>query len=128
MKNMKDSPLDYGSGFSRDIRGKRPHEYSAMDWASTIDPNMAYQRSYHRGSRGMGHQNSVTAVKNDYENKLKQYLSKLPPDPDFGGIPDKYQPKITEYLQEQKENMLMLQTRLMSMRLVAKNIWIELLT
>jgi len=102
MKNMKDSPLDYGSGFSKDIRGKRPHEYSAMDWASTIDPNMAYQRSYHRGSRGMGHQNSVTAVKNDYENKLKQYLSKLPPDPDFGGIPDKYQPKITEYLQEQK--------------------------
>ena len=99
---MKDSPLNYGAGFRQDIRGKRPIDYTAMDWAATIDPDIAYERSYHRGSRGMGHQNSVKAVKNDYEIRLKNYLKKLPPDPDFGGIPDGYQAKITEFLQEQK--------------------------
>ena len=42
---MKDSPLNYGAGFRQDIRGKRPIDYTAMDWAATIDPDIAYELS-----------------------------------------------------------------------------------
>ena len=43
------SPLNYGRGFSQDFRGKRPIDYTAMDWAASINPDIAYERSYHRG-------------------------------------------------------------------------------
>ena len=100
---MNESALKYGAGFRPDARGKRPIDYTAMDWAASIDPNIAYERSYHRGSRGRGNSNSVKAVKNDYETKLKEYLSALPPDPDHSTIPDKYQQAINEHLQKKKQ-------------------------
>ena len=100
---MNESALKYGAGFRPDYRGKRPIDYTAMDWAASIDPSIAYERSYHRGSRGRGSENSVNAVKNDYESKLKEYLSALPPDPDHSTIPDKYQQAINEHLQKKKQ-------------------------
>ena len=84
-------------------RKKSYVHYTPEDWAATINPTTAFDRSYHDGSRGRGSDNPLKTVKNHYEGKLKGYLSKLAPDPDFAAIPDKYQPAISSFLVAQKQ-------------------------
>ena len=54
----------------------------------SVDPRTAFEIGYQEATDGMGDgANKVRDVKNYYEQRLANYLKKLPEDPDFSTIP-----------------------------------------
>lgn len=51
--------------------------------------------------------NTVGAVKNNYENKLNAYLNNMPAGVDLSAIPDKYKNDIQQFLLTQKHNYVL---------------------
>ena len=69
----------------------------------SVDPRTAFEIGYQEATEGMGDgANKVRDVKNYYEQRLANYLKKLPEDPDFSTIPTEFRDKLSEYLTTQK--------------------------
>ena len=69
----------------------------------SVDPKTNFEIGYEEATQGKGDgSNAVRLVKNNYEQKLANYLKALPEDPDFSTIPNQYRNKLSEYLSAQK--------------------------
>ena len=72
-------------------------------YGRSINPKTAFEIGYEEATQGKGDgSNAVRLVKNNYEQKLADYLKALPEDPDFSTIPNQYRNKLSEYLSAQK--------------------------
>tara|TARA_R100001594_G_scaffold143620_1_gene191792 strand:+ start:213 stop:1442 length:1230 start_codon:yes stop_codon:yes gene_type:complete len=72
-------------------------------YGRSINPKTAFEIGYEEATQGKGDGgNKVREVKNNYEQKLADYLKALPEDPDFSGIPQNYRTTLSEYLSNQK--------------------------
>ena len=70
----------------------------------SVDPRTAFEIGYQEATDGMGDgANKVRDVKNYYEQRLANYLKKLPEDPDFSTIPVEFRDKLSAYLSAQKD-------------------------
>lgn len=70
----------------------------------SVDSRTAFEIGYQEATDGKGDgSNKVRDVKNYYEQRLANYLKKLPEDPDFSTIPVQFRDKLGQYLSSQKD-------------------------
>ena len=77
--------------------------YDAAMGGRHTDVRTAFDVGYEAATEGKGSDDPIGSVKTFYENRLAQYLKKLPSDTDLSQIPAKYRGKISEYLSNAKQ-------------------------
>ena len=77
--------------------------YDAAMGGRHTDVRTAFDVGYEAATEGKGSDDPIGSVKTFYENRLAQYLKKLPADADLSQIPAKYRGKISEYLSNAKQ-------------------------
>lgn len=69
----------------------------------SVDPRTAFDIGYQQATDGQGDgSDSVRHVKNNYEQRLANYLKQLPDDPDFSGVPAQFRNNLSNYLSNAK--------------------------
>jgi hypothetical protein len=69
----------------------------------SVDPRTAFDIGYQQATGGQGDgSDSVRHVKNNYEQRLANYLKQLPEDPDFAGVPQQFRNNLSNYLSNAK--------------------------
>jgi len=77
--------------------------YDAAGGGSYTNVKTAFDVGYEAATEGKGSDNPTRSVKNFYEQRLSNYLKKLPADVDLAAIPTKYRGNISEFLSQQKQ-------------------------
>ena len=77
--------------------------YDAAGGGRYTNVKTAFDVGYEAATGGKGSDNPTRSVKNFYEQRLSNYLKKLPADVDLAAIPAKYRGNISEFLSKQKQ-------------------------
>ena len=77
--------------------------YDAAGGGSYTNVKTAFDVGYEAATEGKGSDNPTRSVKNFYEQRLSNYLKKLPADVDLAAIPNKYRGNISNFLSQQKQ-------------------------
>jgi hypothetical protein len=81
-----------------------------MQYGRFVDVTAAFNKGYLSATRGgtMPTSNTIGAVKNDYENRLRTYLNNLPDSVDLASTPDEYRSSIQGFLTRKKQEYVIL--------------------
>ena len=77
--------------------------YDAAGGGRSVNVKTAFDIGYEAATGGKGSDNPTRSVKNFYEQKLANYLKKLPADVDLAAVPNKYRGGISQFLSKQKQ-------------------------
>ncbi len=77
--------------------------YDAAGGGRYTNVKTAFDVGYEAATGGKGSDNPTRSVKNFYEQRLSNYLKKLPADVDLAAIPAKYRGNISNFLSQQKQ-------------------------
>jgi len=77
--------------------------YDAAGGGRYTNVKTAFDVGYEAATGGKGSDNPTRSVKNFYEQRLSNYLKKLPADVDLAAIPNKYRGNISNFLSQQKQ-------------------------
>lgn len=85
-----------------------------MQYGRFVDVTAAFNKGYLSATRGgtMPTSNTIGAVKNDYENRLRTYLNNLPDSVDLASTPDEYRSSIQGFLTRKKQEYVILANQL----------------